>query len=334
MTSFLDKYDTLIFDMDGVITSEQNYWNSAALTAYEYLNSSRGFGTGSIDASDCERRIGEIRSDIFISDKLIATLKDKGVNSNWDLAYVTVLIYIITDGNGVLDYAKSLSGNILAEYDNLAELAAEKCGAPKRDFVRNERIWKEMQMCFQEWFLGDKLFFAEYGKKPKKDGKAGLINSEEPIVEKSRLISCLDSLSKTKRLCIGTGRPKNELLPPLERWGILNHFDQSGICTYDEVKRAEEKSGMTLTKPAPYTFVKAFFGTDCPDDIIIKGSYKKSEIKRVLVIGDAGADILAAKAMGADFCAVLTGVAGDKARDYFEEMNAEYILNSVCDMLD
>ena len=125
MTSFLDKYDTLIFDMDGVITSEQNYWNSAALTAYEYLNSSRGFGNGSIDASDCERRIGEIRSDIFLSDKLIATLKDKGVNSNWDLAYVTVLIYIITDGNGVLDYAKCLSGNILAEDDSLAELAAE-----------------------------------------------------------------------------------------------------------------------------------------------------------------------------------------------------------------
>ena len=38
LAKFLDKYDTVIFDMDGVITSEQNYWNCAALTVWEYLN--------------------------------------------------------------------------------------------------------------------------------------------------------------------------------------------------------------------------------------------------------------------------------------------------------
>ena len=42
LAKFLDKYDTVIFDMDGVITSEQNYWNCAALTVWEYLNYNSG----------------------------------------------------------------------------------------------------------------------------------------------------------------------------------------------------------------------------------------------------------------------------------------------------
>ena len=53
-----------------------------------------------------------------------------------------------------------------------------------------------------------------------------------------------------------------------------------------------------------------------------------------LIVGDAGADILAAKAMGADFCAVLTGVQGERARPYFEKLNAEYILNSVLEFTE
>ena len=64
------------------------------------------------------------------------------------------------------------------------------------------------------------------------------------------------------------------------------------------------------------------------------GDYDSELIKSTLVVGDAGADILAAKAMGADFCAVLTGVSGEKARKYFEEQNAEYILSSVINMME
>ena len=38
--------------------------------------------------------------------------------------------------------------------------------------------------------------------------------------------------------------------------------------------------------------------------------------------------------MGADFCAVLTGIQGEKGREYFEENGAEYILPSVIDFLE
>ena len=88
-----------------------------------------------------------------------------------------------------------------------------------------------------------------------------------------------------------------------------------------------------LTKPHPYMFLKALYGTDYDDKRIISGDYDRAAIARTLVVGDAGADILAAKAMGADFCAVLTGVTGEKARDYFEDLGAEYILPSAADLL-
>ena len=124
LAKFLDKYDTVIFDMDGVITSEQNYWNCAALTVWEYLNYNSG---QKINVAECMQNISKIRSRVFSDDELISILKGKGVNSNWDLGYVTVLIAWICNGKNdwnyfdkVLEYAKLLSDNIIDEYDNLA----------------------------------------------------------------------------------------------------------------------------------------------------------------------------------------------------------------------
>ena len=95
LAKFLDKYDTVIFDMDGVITSEQNYWNCAALTVWEYLNYNSG---QKINATECMQNISKIRSHVFSDDEMISVLKGKGVNSNWDLGYVTVLIAWICNG--------------------------------------------------------------------------------------------------------------------------------------------------------------------------------------------------------------------------------------------
>ena len=110
LAKFLGKYDTVIFDMDGVITSEQNYWNCAALTVWEYLNYNSG---QKINAAECMQNISKIRSRVFSDDELISILKGKGVNSNWDLGYVTVLIAWICNGKNdwnyfdiVLEYAK------------------------------------------------------------------------------------------------------------------------------------------------------------------------------------------------------------------------------------
>ena len=132
LKSFLDKYDTIIFDMDGVITSEQNYWNSAALTVWETLADK---SHAKIDTEYCMRHLKEIRDEVFCGDELISVLKSKGVNSNWDLGYVTVLIAWITKGDeqygsfrDVLEYAKKLPDNIIDAYDELAQKCCDVTG--------------------------------------------------------------------------------------------------------------------------------------------------------------------------------------------------------------
>ena len=339
LAKFLDKYDTVIFDMDGVITSEQNYWNCAALTVWEYLNWNSG---KAINAAECMDKIPEIRKLVFCNDELISVLKGKGVNSNWDLGYVDVLISWICGGKDgwgdfseVLEYAKSLSDNIIDEYDALASVCAKKTGFDCDWLKRNELMWLTMRDIFQQWFLGDELFEERFGYKPRFAGKSGLIYREEPLINKQKLIDILRLLSESKRVCTGTGRPYVEMIAPITNWGIKQYFADNGLCNYDHVVAAEKAlNNNALTKPHPYMFLKALYGTDYDDKKLIDGDYDREKIKTTLIVGDAGADILAAKAMGADFCAVLTGIQGEGARGYFEELGAEYILNSVEDFLE
>lgn len=335
LKQFLDKYDTVIFDMDGVITSEQNYWNAAALTVWETL---LDHAHAKIDTAYGMRHLKEIRGEVFCSDELIGVLKSKGVNSNWDLGYVTVLIAWITKGDeqygsfrDVLAYAKELPDNIIDAYDTLANKCCEATGRDMYYLKRNGELWQEMHEMFQEWFLGDSLT----GVPSRHGNKSGLLYREEPIIDKDTLLAVLDLLSRKKRLCTGTGRPRIEMLVPLSDWKALQYFSVNGLCNYDNVAAAEQRfNNNALTKPHPYMFLKALYGTDYDDKKIIDGDYDREKIKTTLIVGDAGADILAARAMGADFCAVLTGIQGESAREYFEKMNAEYILGSVADFLE
>lgn len=336
LAKFLDKYDTVIFDMDGVITSEQNYWNVAALTVWEYLLSSRG---EKINAPECMANFRQIRQKVFCDDEIIVELKKRGVNSNWDLGYVTVCVALICDVadddfSEVLKYVEKMPDNIINEYDNLALECAKKCGFDFNWLKRNSVMWQTMQGLFQEWFLGDDLYFEQNGAFPKNRGKSGLLFKEEPIVDKTKLTQLLKLLSREKRLCTGTGRPYIEMLQPLKDWRVLEYFAEDGLCNYDYVKQAEKKlKNNALTKPNPYMFLKALYGTDYADEKIAVGDYDESLIKRTLIVGDAGADILAAQAMGADFAAVLTGINGKAMQGYFQKQGADYILDSVEDFL-
>lgn len=335
LKQFLDKYDTIIFDMDGVITSEQNYWNCAALTVWEYLRWNRG---DEIDTAEAMDNAAKIREEIFCGDELINVLKEKGVNSNWDLGYVTVLLAWICGGveycgdfTDVLARAKKLPENIMGEYDNLAKECSKTTGFDYDWLQRNGLMWQTMCNLFQEWFLGDEL----NGRASLHGMKSGLLYREEPIVDKTLLTKTLELLARTKRLCTGTGRPYIEMIRPLDAWDIKKYFAPDGLCNYDHVIAAEKAlNNNALTKPNPYIFLKALYGVGYDDKKLVDGEYDAQRIKTALVIGDAGADILAARAMGADFCAVLTGVAGKSARGYFENLNSEYILDSVLDLAE
>ncbi|MBQ3225742.1 MAG: HAD family hydrolase [Clostridia bacterium] len=344
LSAFLDAYDTIIFDLDGVITSEEMYWNAAALTVYEILNGKHYYGEQTLTAEQMMQAISDIRKEVFCDRKTITALKNIGVNSNWDLAYLVVGMKLSLGENAsfcdVLDYFTSFSKDTFTLYQTVAEKLASHLQGDFSHFERLGSFWQdEVVSCFQEWFLGDEYFKKEYGFTPRLSGKSGLMYREEPLVNKEALQILFDLLkASNKRICVGTGRPRLECASVLAEGGIYSCFASDGFVTYDDVTVAQDelfRKGfhINLPKPHPFMFVKACFGHEITTQQIVDGVYDKKISARTLVIGDAGADLYAAKAAGFHFAAVLTGVQGEKARTFFEAEKADYILDSVLDLM-
>lgn len=92
----------VIFDLDGVITSEEAYWDAAGLTLHELLYSPRywGLDKGELEAdgqyhpartAEESRRI----SRAVFPESEIQTLKARAINSNWDTCYAAACLHLI-----------------------------------------------------------------------------------------------------------------------------------------------------------------------------------------------------------------------------------------------
>lgn len=331
----LDKYEKIIFDMDGVITSENGYWNCAALAVYELLYDKRYYGTRDLDTNWMYENVAQIRKNILCNDTTIAMFKNFGVNSNWDLAYLTLSGAIgldTEDFNLVQEHYKEQNLNAPEIYDHAAKLYSRRFGS--LDCTRLSPFWVNLQTVFDEWYYGDEYFKQCYKKEPVKKGKHSFMANEVPMhgIEKTK--EFLNTLvNKGITVAVGTGRPDFEFWLPMKNCGLLEYFDKNSIVTHDHVMAAAEKTGLFLAKPNPYCFLKAAYGLDYPDEKIVSGDYDKKYLEKVLIVGDAGADILAAKAMNTDFAAVLTGVNGKASKKYFEELSSEYIFDDVLELV-
>lgn len=91
----------IIFDMDGVITGEERYWDCAALVVWELLFSQRFLGLPAPAASFSFKtdlapgEIAFVRKTVFQDDRVISFFKQRAVNSNWDLAFLTFSFQLV-----------------------------------------------------------------------------------------------------------------------------------------------------------------------------------------------------------------------------------------------
>jgi phosphoglycolate phosphatase-like HAD superfamily hydrolase len=88
----------IIFDLDGVITSEEAYWDAAGLTLHELCYSPRYWRIGAAG----ERYIpvrgaleSRCLSRAIFPEAEILSLKARAINSNWDTCYVTVCLHLL-----------------------------------------------------------------------------------------------------------------------------------------------------------------------------------------------------------------------------------------------
>jgi len=269
------KMKAILFDLDGVITSERIYWNCAGLAIAKSLGGKLPENT---------------REKIWIAKKLlpddvIKGFKEAGVNSNWDIAYCASVLSKL--GRNVHEFIVELNKRGYKGLDYL-KLLDEIDPSEKHD--RESGDWKESHKRFQACYYE-------------------LADTDEPAISLKDIESTIISLrAMGLKLGIVTGRPFLEAKLPLKKWNIWGYFDPALIVTETDIAKESEKQGRHLGKPDPWSLLHAIFTHEkceqCDIDRI-KGDY--------ILVGDSVADVLAAKNAGIKVICVRTGIASEES---------------------
>ena len=88
----------LLFDLDGVVTSEEAYWDAAGLVLHELLYSPRYWNIDNTSepyhpAVTAEESYRVSRAALL--EAVIVDFKARSINSNWDTCYAAVCLSLI-----------------------------------------------------------------------------------------------------------------------------------------------------------------------------------------------------------------------------------------------
>lgn len=368
---------TILFDVDGVLLSEEHYFDASGLTVWEMLISKNYLGLSPVEYKTdySETEITTIRSHVFENDKVLKFLKSCGLNANWDMIYLTFsyqLIHLLTqikdsefellnrvlskeiERETLIEIGKVLNNyNVHMDFDSfipdfqssektkqglmnhLDVLAKEKLGIETTIFKEKSNLWSICEHVSQEWYVGDENVLASTGRPSVQLGKKGFLANETTLSPSEKISQFFESLkAKGISIGIGTGRPELETIQPFQHLDWLRYFDENHIVTADEVLKAQREvaGNISLSKPHPFTYLLGLVGKNSPVKDCIQRKLPIENGKEILIVGDSLADLLAARKMGCQFAAVLTGLSGRDARSDFEKHEADYILDTVLDV--
>jgi phosphoglycolate phosphatase-like HAD superfamily hydrolase len=368
---------TILFDVDGVLLSEEHYFDASALTVWELLisNNYLALSPDQYKTEYTEGEIKEIRELVFKEDDVLKFLKSRGLNANWDMIYLTFsyqLIHLLsqikdteiekinqwfqapidrdvliemglvlnnyqvkTDYNLFLDDFRRSTAMKEELFGYLNELAAEKLGVHTIIFKDKGALWSVCEHVCQEWYVGDENVIVSTGRPSVQLGKKGFLANETTLAPKIEIANLFQFLTASGfTIGIGTGRPELETIQPFQHLDWLHYFDENQIVTADQVSKAEQElpEKKSLSKPDPFTYIMAIHGKNTSVSDCLNTPLPIENGEAVLVVGDSLADLLAARQMGCQFAAVLTGLSGKDARSEMEKYEADYILDSVLDL--
>ncbi|ETI67808.1 HAD family hydrolase [Neobacillus vireti] len=367
---------TILFDVDGVLLSEEHYFDASALTVWELLNSCNYLALAheKFKTDYNEAEIKAIREQVFEGDKVLKLLKSRGLNANWDMIYLSFshqLIHLLSQirdtefekinkwcqapinretlleiGRVLSNYPVKMDFSLfVADFERsqamkqellgyLNELAREKLGVETSIFLKGE-LWSICEHVSQEWYVGDENVLASTGRPSVQTGKKGFLANETTLAPREEIDELFQFLTSAGfTIGIGTGRPALETIQPFLHLDWLKHFEENRIVTADEVLAAETEipEWKSLSKPHPYTYIMGLKGKGASVQECLDTVLPIENGEEILVVGDSLADLLAARQMGCQFAAVLTGLSGKDARSEFEQHGADYILDSVLDL--
>lgn len=367
---------TILFDVDGVLLSEEHYFDASGLTVWEMLISCNylGLEPDQFKTDYNEDEIKEIRECVFENDSVLKFMKSRGLNANWDMIYLSFchqLIHLLSQikdteyekinkwsqapitretlleiGRVLSNYRVKLDFSLFVEefarseatkqelLSYLNELAKEKLGVETSIFKKGE-LWSACEHVSQEWYVGDEHVLASTGRPSVQRGKKGFLANETTLATRQEIDELFQFLNAAGfTIGIGTGRPELETIQPFQHLDWLKHFDENRIVTADEVLKAEKElpEWKSLSKPHPFTYIMGLLGKEKSVQECLNTKLPLENAETVLVVGDSLADLLAARKLGCQFAAVLTGLSGKDARSDFEKRQADYILDTVLDL--
>jgi phosphoglycolate phosphatase-like HAD superfamily hydrolase len=368
--------NTVLFDVDGVLLSEEHYFDASALTVWEMLISSQylGLAPEQFKTDYTDEEIKHLRKKVFQDDQVLKFMKSRGLNANWDMIYLSFshqLIHLLSqikedEPEKIIQWiTKPINyetlrdiGSVLSRYqvnlnfslfvdefsrskatkqellDYLNTLAKEKLDVETSIFQKGE-LWSICEHVSQEWYVGDEHVLASTGRPSVQTGKRGFLANETTLAPAQEIAALFQQLSSSGiTIGIGTGRPELETIQPFQHLEWLKYFDEKRIITADEVSKAEHEltDPQSLSKPHPFTYIMGLKGKGTSTLDCLKAALPLHNGEEVLVVGDSLADLLAARQLGCQFAAVLTGLSGKDARQDFERHKADYILDTVLDI--
>lgn len=332
------SFELLLFDLDGVVTTEHIYWECARLTIWKL------FQTQLQAVAPYRPAVHDVaaREDV-IPEAVVYAIKNRAINSNWDLTFLVACSILcalpakagqgadtpdallarlrhsrlVVDGwrapvVALLEATADLSGVKLLKHAGQA--AARHLGISEALLTPDGPFWQMLYVYFQGWYSG-KLMGA-WGAFPL---------PEQPVVpvrEMHQVFAALQAAGYT--LGIVTGRPLVEAVYALEKFDVLQYFVPRHMVTFDDVAAAQHMLGQSgLGKPHPFAVRKAI----CPD--LASEALARENCRpelAALMIGDSTSDALAADRAGIPCLGVTSGVSGQAART--ERQQA--LLNARC----
>ena len=261
----------VLFDLDGVITSERIYWNCSGLALAKYMGKKMP-----------NSEAGKVKlAQKLLPDSIIRGFKEAGINSNWDITYASSIVSKL--GRDAKWFQKELKKRGYKGLDYLKLLdEIDQSQKHKREGGEWKEAHKKFQACHFE-----------------------LEHTDETVIPLAKVKKALKELKALGlKIGIATGRPLGEVDKPLKKWGLWDYFEPAMIITDDDAAREETRIGRHVGKPDPWIILCAISRNErCSIEEAKKfaGEY--------LYVGDSVADVLAAKNAGTPLICVNTGIA-------------------------
>jgi phosphoglycolate phosphatase-like HAD superfamily hydrolase len=365
-----DRLSLLLFDLDGVISNERPYWEAARLTVLEVLEGKDClrlrdyFGIAAVSTS------ARPWDECILPEDLIYAVKNRAINSNWDLAFLAAVLYLVPllaelHGHSPAALQEILHGTYSAEdkVRRLGELLPDSCSNLRGQPTAIEQFLAEagsrngaallnhLQAFVAQAISGDGSFFRPHGEfwlfcqrrfqewlngKQRPAFVTAAQAGSESVVDAAQLAGVLKALYDSGRYVLGvaTGRPRSEARAPLVALDILRYFEERRVITNEMVEEAETalaRLGKKAVLGKPHPF------------ILLKAIHPEKEHANLWVeppasldhgyaayIGDTASDVVAAKRAGCVSIGVLTGVRNDPAD---QEARRRILTELGCDLV-